>query len=252
LELQQFAESAVRVILIAPTRALQHWVYGHYFGRILQEWQTEDERVRLITINLPPEMDDEDFDDRIPDDLEYIGDVTPQHQETWRRVLDRLKPQIGEEASNWLRYLELHEVEPLEVALTLVAPTKFIQDWVTDNYLKLIFEVWQEEDERVRALIITSPPSLVRPPVHQNAEMSDLVVTPRSQKNHGGRAPRFDWEALWFELIRIAQIDGFNSRRELRQRTLDWIATNWIDQPSESVLREKLSRLSDILNLPPN
>jgi hypothetical protein len=93
---------------------------------------------------------------------------------------------------------------------------------------------------------------LPRSPVAAVTGLGALELPRRSQTNRGGRAPKFDWEALWFELIKIAQIDGFNSRRELRERSLDWIATNWVDEPSDSVLREKLSRLGDILNLPTN
>jgi len=101
-------------------------------------------------------------------------------------------------------------------------------------------------------LLMMSPPSQVRSPVGQNTKMSDLLVTRRLQKNPGGRAPKFDWEALWFELIRIAQIDGFHSRQELRQRALDFIAKDWPDEPSDSVLREKFRRLGDLLDLPVN
>ena len=76
---------------------------------------------------------------------------------------------------------------------------------------------------------------------------------PRTQRNRGGAPAKYDWEALWFELIRIAQIDEFQSRRELRQRALAWIGENWGDGgPSDSVLREKLSRLGDLLDLPEN
>jgi chromosomal replication initiation ATPase DnaA len=258
LELQEIAEGGLEVIVIAPSRALQHWVYTHHFDRLAEEWQAEVKRVSRILIKPPPGMDDDEFDDEfdnpMPDDPVHSSDVSPEHQEAWRRVLDRLKPEIGEEASKWLRQLELHQVKPLvrDVTVTLVASTDLIRDWVGDNYAELIFDIWRAEDARVGEIKLISPPPLMRSRIDQNDEMSVVSVTRGSRKNHGGRAPKFDWEALWFELIRIAQIDGFNSRRELRQRTLDWIATNWFDQPSESVLREKLSRLSDILNLPPN
>jgi chromosomal replication initiation ATPase DnaA len=250
LELQRIVEGALLPVLIAPTSAVQHWVYIHHFGRLLREWQIEDKRVELIDIKLPPGMNDDEFDDQIPDEPEH-GEIAPEHQDAWRRIVDRLKPEIGEEASSWLEKLELHETEPLGVALTLVAPTELIRDRLC-NYCDLMSEIWQAEDERVGVLLMMSPPSQVRSPVGQNTKMSDLLVTRRLQKNPGGRAPKFDWEALWFELIRIAQIDGFHSRQELRQRALDFIAKDWPDEPSDSVLREKFRRLGDLLDLPVN
>jgi chromosomal replication initiation ATPase DnaA len=252
LELQDVAEGGLQAIVIAPTRALQHWVTINHVDRLLELWQAEIKQVSRITIKAPPRTDDDEFEDRMPDDPVPVREDQPEHQDAWRRVLDRFKPEIAEDALNWLRQLELQQVQPLicDVGVTLVAPNTSIRDWVADNYGELIFEKWRAEDWRVGALRIVSPP--VPSGIHQYEIPPDLVATRPSQKNRGGRAPKFDWEALWFELIRISQMDWINSRQELRQRTLDWIATNWLDEPSDSVLREKLSRLGDVLNLPTN
>jgi len=56
-------------------------------------------------------MDDDEIDDdinkQIPNEP-VPSEVATEHQEAWRRVLDRLKPEVGEEASNWLRELAPH------------------------------------------------------------------------------------------------------------------------------------------------
>jgi hypothetical protein len=160
--------------------------------------------------------------------------------------------------------LELQQVE-LKRHVTLIAPTTFMRDWDPTHYADRLLALWQAEDRRVGRITIVSPP-LVRddkfdevlrrraldgeaePAISEGTQLSAMAR--HTQRNRCGALAKFDWEALWFELIRIAQIDGFNSGRELRQRTLDWIATNWVDGgPSDSVLRDKLSRLTDILGL---
>jgi len=180
LELERITEGALLVWLTAPTRCLQHWVYTHYFDRLLKEWHTEDKRVALIKIILPPGMDD--GDDRTPDEYELVRGVTPEHQEAWCRILERLKAEIGQGASDWLKCLELDDVERLEVIVTLVAPTQLIRDRVVYNYFKSIYRAWETEDERRALLIIRSLPSRVMAPVEQNNKISDLEATRCSKK----------------------------------------------------------------------
>jgi hypothetical protein len=48
LELQQIADGALRIILIAPTRALQHWVYNHHFDLLLDPLRAATERVGAV------------------------------------------------------------------------------------------------------------------------------------------------------------------------------------------------------------
>jgi chromosomal replication initiator protein len=68
----------------------------------------------------------------------------------WSCVLDRLKPEIGEAAFRvWLRPLELQCVEAGEA--TVIAPTRFLRDWVTTHYYAdRLLALWQTEDPRGR------------------------------------------------------------------------------------------------------
>jgi chromosomal replication initiation ATPase DnaA len=256
LELQQVRD--LHVILIAPTRALHYWASTHYSDRLLVLWQAENQRVDKVTIAEDVRVDDADFGDQIADDPKI--DPDPDHQNTWRRVLDRVRRESGDDAVDWLRDLKLQRVELLEhdVTVTVVAPTTFLRDWVSVHYADRLFALLQMEEQRVGRLTLVSPPLVLRSQPDElagDAEPAGSVGPPLPtpvQKNRGGRAPKFEWESLWFELIRIAQIDGFNSRRELRQRALAWISANWSEEPSDSVLREKLSRLGDTLGLPVN
>jgi len=155
----------------------------------------------------------------------------------------------------------------------LIAPTNFLRLWTTVHYGERLLELWQSEDHQIGLVTIVAPPLVCddgRILVERGdgtfllahggaaAELGSQKTqrstgAPRTQRNRGGAPAKYDWEALWFELIRIAQIDEFQSRRELRQRALAWIGENWGDGgPSDSVLREKLSRLGDLLDLPEN
>jgi hypothetical protein len=92
----------------------------------------------------------------------------------------------------------------------------------------------------------------------QRIEVGRAYISPPDKresvrvKRLGGRPLKFDWEALWFEMVRIAQVDGFHSQRELREQAHEWIARSWPEEPSPSVLREKLRRLGVLLGLPEN
>jgi hypothetical protein len=65
------------------------------------------------------------------------------------------------------------------------------------------------------------------------------------QKHKGGPPAKYDWEAFYIEVARIADTDGLPSRYELYQRMLAWTVDNWGREPSESVFREKIAKLYD-------
>lgn len=267
LELQEVA-ARDHAIIFAPTRAQQYWASTHFSGWLLELWRAEDERAGRITITAPPEAGA--LGERVPD--AHCRAVEPARRDAWRWALDRLRLEIGELVFEWLRELELQQVER-EYQVTLIAPTNFLRLWTTVHYGERLLELWQSEDHQIGLVTIVAPPLvcddgtilvergdgtflLARGGAAAelgSQETQRSTGAPRTQRNRGGAPAKYDWEALWFELIRIAQIDEFQSRRELRQRALAWIGENWGDGgPSDSVLREKLSRLGDLLDLPEN
>ena len=71
----------------------------------------------------------------------------------WIRVLDQLKVEIGEDAyRNWLRPVNLDRVDGGQAVI--IAPTRFLRDWVTTHYADRLLALWQMENERVTRLSI--------------------------------------------------------------------------------------------------
>jgi chromosomal replication initiator protein len=77
----------------------------------------------------------------------------------WIRVRDQLKAEIGEEAyRNWLRPVNLDRVDDGQAVI--LAPTRFLRDWVTTHYADRLLALWQMENgrvTRVSVLVATSP-----------------------------------------------------------------------------------------------
>ncbi len=71
----------------------------------------------------------------------------------WIRVLDRLKAEIGEDAyRNWLRPVNLDRVDDGQAVI--IAPTRFLRDWVTTHYADRLLALWRMENERVTRLSV--------------------------------------------------------------------------------------------------
>jgi hypothetical protein len=68
------------------------------------------------------------------------------------------------------------------------------------------------------------------------------VAYPR-QKHKGGRPAKYDWEAFYIEVIRIADLDGVPPRHDLAKQMQQWTEDIWGEQPSPTVIREKLAKI---------
>ncbi len=79
--------------------------------------------------------------------------MTEPHFETWTRVRDRLRKEYGEATFNsWLKNIELEGVSNGHVIMTL--PTKFLRDWVINNYANRIRQIWIGENGSVQSIDI--------------------------------------------------------------------------------------------------
>jgi chromosomal replication initiator protein len=71
----------------------------------------------------------------------------------WMRVLGQLKAEVGEDAyRNWLRPMNLDRVD--EGRVVIVAPTRFLRDWVITHYADRLLVLWQAENEQVTRLSV--------------------------------------------------------------------------------------------------
>jgi len=90
-----------------------------------------------------------------PDDTRLV--------EQWARVRARLRADVGDAAFNsWLRPLTLGEM--LADRLRIAVPTRFMRDWIEENYGEQLAMMWREENPHVaRVEIIVSPTPAVTP-----------------------------------------------------------------------------------------
>ena len=66
---------------------------------------------------------------------------------------------------------------------------------------------------------------------------------PPPTKSVGGRLPQYDWDAFYREAVRIANLDGFATRREMAGHLRAWITANWTKQPDERTIQRRLAKL---------
>ncbi len=75
------------------------------------------------------------------------------HMTTWNRVQDRLRKEYGDATYNsWLKNIELETVVNGHVNMSL--PTKFLRDWVINNYANRIRQIWCLEDQSIQSIDI--------------------------------------------------------------------------------------------------
>ncbi|RMD64716.1 MAG: chromosomal replication initiator protein DnaA [Alphaproteobacteria bacterium] len=89
--------------------------------------------------------------------MDHEEDVRPS-DERWARIRGRLRAEAGESAyRSWLKPLTFVGISGGVVRMAV--PTRFMRDWVQDNYLSLIQDLWRAEDPAVtRAEIVVKPP----------------------------------------------------------------------------------------------
>jgi chromosomal replication initiator protein len=79
--------------------------------------------------------------------------ISAADQDIWTRVRDHLKSEYGETTFNsWLKNIELEKVTDNHVNMTL--PTRFLRDWVINNYALRIRQLWSSEDEKIQSIDI--------------------------------------------------------------------------------------------------
>ena len=71
---------------------------------------------------------------------------------------------------------------------------------------------------------------------------SDLSV------KKGGPPLKYDWDAMWIEVVRISEHDVFpKTRAELVNKLLQWFEDHYKTAPGETAIKGKISRLFGVL-----
>ncbi|WP_334130019.1 chromosomal replication initiator protein DnaA [Sneathiella sp.] len=77
--------------------------------------------------------------------------------EIWKRIREKLRSEFGEATFNsWLKNIELEKIDGDTVSLTL--PTRFLRDWVSNNYATRIRQLWCAADSAIRNIEIRVKP----------------------------------------------------------------------------------------------
>ncbi|WP_322097162.1 chromosomal replication initiator protein DnaA [Pelagibius sp. Alg239-R121] len=100
--------------------------------------------------------------------------ATARVTEQWARVRGRLRAEVGEAAfRSWLKPLTL--VSETRNVVRMSVPTRFMRDWVADNYAERIHALWSDENDSVRSVeIVVQPPSRPNPrPEGRRADSDD-------------------------------------------------------------------------------
>ncbi len=79
----------------------------------------------------------------------------PALSDEWDRVRARLRAEVGDAAFNsWLKPLALASEDVVQDAVVLSTTTPFMRDWVTNNYVNRIRDIWRGERPNVRGVRI--------------------------------------------------------------------------------------------------
>jgi chromosomal replication initiator protein len=85
-------------------------------------------------------------------------DSINEHDGGWARVLRQLRGEVGDDAfRNWLRPINLRQISDGEAVI--VAPTRFLRDWVLAHYADRLLALWRADNEVVTRLSIVVCPN---------------------------------------------------------------------------------------------
>ncbi len=115
--------------------------------------------------------------------VEQWGQADGSLTEQWARVRARLRSDVGEAAFNsWLKPLTLGEFHGGR--LRVAVPTRFMRDWIDQNYGDRLAELWADENETVSNVeIIVEPTQTVIQPAGAppRASLADRIEAEAAQ-----------------------------------------------------------------------
>jgi len=115
--------------------------------------------------------------------------------EQWTRVRARLRSDVGDAAYNsWLKPLTLGDFNAGR--LRVAVPTRFMRDWIEQNYGPRLGELWADENDGVKSVeIIVEPTQTIiqpagAPPRQPLAQRIESEAAPRGANGGGVAATR--------------------------------------------------------------
>jgi chromosomal replication initiator protein len=101
-------------------------------------------------------------------------------QESWSRVKERLRTEVGEDVySSWFARMDLEAIE--EGAVRLSVPTRFLKSWIQSHYAERVLACWQAQEEKVTRVEL-----IVRSAVLKSAVLPK-AKTDQAASDNGGR-----------------------------------------------------------------
>jgi len=113
--------------------------------------------------------------------------------EQWTRVRAKLRNDVGEAAFNsWLKPLTLGDFNAGR--LRVAVPTRFMRDWIDQNYGTRLTELWADENDTVQSVEIIVEPSQTivqagAPPRQPLAQRIESEAAPRDSEAAAGATP---------------------------------------------------------------
>ena len=123
---------------------------------------------------------------------EQWGQADRSLTEQWTRVRAQLRADVGDAAFNsWLKPLVLGDFNAGH--LRVAVPTRFMRDWIEDNYGNRLTKLWTDESDTVKGVEIIVEPSQTiiqpagAPPRRPIAQRVESEAEPRG--SNGGTMP---------------------------------------------------------------
>jgi chromosomal replication initiator protein len=106
--------------------------------------------------------------------------MTNADQESWSRVKERLRVEVGDDVySSWFARMDLEGIEDGGVRLSV--PTRFLKSWIQSHYAERVLACWQAQDPQVGRIELIVRSAVLR----QAAPVKKPEVAPQSG-NHDG------------------------------------------------------------------
>jgi chromosomal replication initiator protein len=112
--------------------------------------------------------------------------MTIVDQQTWTRVRERLRAEVGEDIYlSWFARMELESSEGETVKLSV--PTRFLKSWIQSHYAEKVLTCWRAENAGFSRIELIVRSSMLRPatPKNKSADIAAPVRENRELRPNG-------------------------------------------------------------------
>jgi chromosomal replication initiator protein len=108
-------------------------------------------------------------------------------QESWSRVKERLRAEVGDDVySSWFARMDLEGIE--DGAVRLSVPTRFLKSWIQSHYAERVLACWQAVDDKItRAELIVRSAVLRSTVANKPKELEPAIAFPGKAGSGNGR-----------------------------------------------------------------